>query len=107
MAARFNELTGDLPPRRSNWEQPRLANDVYAKAFREQLERVVPAPKVPEWEQIATEMRLVAERVVHGRLTVDQAVTALDAKADHILEKRRWILARKAQRNEQARKERP
>ena len=93
--ARFHELTGDLPPRRSNWSQPRLADDKYAQAFGEQLERVKPAPKVPEWEQIATEMRLVAERVTHGELTVEQAAVELDAKADHILEKRRWMLARK------------
>ena len=93
--ARFHELTGDLPPRRSNWSHPRLANDKYARAFGEQLERVKPAPKVPEWEQIATEMRLVTERVTHGELTVEQAAADLDAKADHILEKRRWMLARK------------
>ncbi|MYN15399.1 extracellular solute-binding protein [Rugamonas sp. FT107W] len=93
--ARFHELTGDLPPRRSNWSHPRLADDKYAQAFGEQLERVKPAPKVPEWEQIATEMRLVTERVTHGELTVEQAAADLDAKADHILEKRRWMLARK------------
>jgi multiple sugar transport system substrate-binding protein len=96
--ARFHELTGDLPPRRSNWTLPRLANDVYACAFGQQLERVKPAPKVPEWEQIATEMRLVAERVTHNELTVAQAAAELDAKADHILEKRRWMLARKEER---------
>jgi multiple sugar transport system substrate-binding protein len=93
--ARFHEMTGDLPPRRSNWSHPRLAQDPYAAAFGQQLERVKPAPKVPEWEQIATEMRLAAERVTHGELTVDQAAVLLDAKADRILEKRRWMLARK------------
>ena len=51
-------------------------------------------PQVPEWERIATEMRLVAERVVHGDLTVDEAVERLDASTDVILEKRRWLLAR-------------
>lgn len=96
--ARFHELTGDLPPRRSNWAMPRLANDVHARAFAQQFERVRPTPKVPEWEQIATEMRLVAERVTHGELTVAQAAALLDAKADHILEKRRWMLARKEAR---------
>jgi multiple sugar transport system substrate-binding protein len=96
--ARFNELTGDLPPRRSNWTLPKLAQDVYARAFAQQFERVRPTPKVPEWEQIATEMRLVAERVTHGELTVAQAAELLDAKADHILEKRRWMLARKEAR---------
>ena len=56
--AEFHALTGDLPPRRSPWLTPALADDPYAKAFREQLERAVSTPKVPEWERIATEMRL-------------------------------------------------
>jgi multiple sugar transport system substrate-binding protein len=92
---RFHALTGDLPPRRATWQDPGLAGDVQARAFREQLERVEPAPKVPEWERIANEMRLVAERAVHGELSVDQAVRELDARADRILEKRRWLLARR------------
>jgi multiple sugar transport system substrate-binding protein len=92
---RFHALTGDLPPRRTTWSDPELARDVYARAFREQLERVKPAPKVPEWERIATEMRLIAERAVHGQLSLDQATQALDTRAAQILEKRRWLLARR------------
>jgi multiple sugar transport system substrate-binding protein len=92
---RFHALTGDLPPRRTTWSDPELIRDVYARAFREQLERVKPAPKVPEWERIATEMRLVAERAVHGQLSLDQATQALDTRAAQILEKRRWLLARR------------
>jgi multiple sugar transport system substrate-binding protein len=57
-----------------------------------QLDRVRTPPKVPEWERIAQEMRLAAERVVQGVATVDQAVVALDRKTDEILEKRRWML---------------
>ena len=93
--SRFHELTGDLPPRRAPWSEGPLAEDAYARAFREQLERVKPAPKVPEWERIANELRLVAERTVHGELSVDQAATELDARTDRILEKRRWILSRR------------
>ncbi|GAA0710014.1 sugar ABC transporter substrate-binding protein [Dokdonella soli] len=93
---RFHQLSGDLPPRRSAWSDPALANDPYAKAFREQLERVKPAPKVPEWERIAQEMRLATERVVRGGEPVDQALRELDARTDVILEKRRWMLARQA-----------
>jgi multiple sugar transport system substrate-binding protein len=92
---RFHALTGDLPPRRATWKDPGLAADVHARAFREQLERVTPAPKVPEWERIASEIRLVAERVVHGQLSVGEAARELDARADRILEKRRWLLARR------------
>jgi multiple sugar transport system substrate-binding protein len=91
---RFHELTGDLPPRREAWRGAPLADDVYARAFRDQLERVKPAPKVAEWERIADQMRLVAERAVSGGLSVDQAAKELDARANDILEKRRWMLAR-------------
>jgi multiple sugar transport system substrate-binding protein len=91
---RFHALTGDLPPRRSAWSEGALVSDVHARAFRDQLERVKPTPAVPEWERIANEIRVVAERVVHGDLTVEQGVTELDARADRILEKRRWLLDR-------------
>ncbi|WP_324288255.1 sugar ABC transporter substrate-binding protein [Pseudoxanthomonas sp. SL93] len=90
--ARFHALTGDLPPRRSPWLTPALANDPHARAFREQLERAVSTPKVPEWERIATEMRLLGEQVANGRMTVDQAAEELDRRTDRILEKRRWML---------------
>lgn len=93
---RFRELTGDLPPRRSTWRDPALAGDAHARAFREQLERVKPTPKVPEWERIADEIRNVGERAARGQWSVDEAVRELDARADRILEKRRWMLAREA-----------
>jgi len=92
----FYELTGDLPPRRASWRDPRLAENPYARAFLEQLERVKPTPKVPEWERIVTQMRLVAERVVDGKLSVDQAAQELDQTVDAILEKRRWLADRGA-----------
>lgn len=96
--ARFHALTGDLPPRRSAWRSAALADDAHARAFRDQLERAKPTPQVPEWERIATEMRLVAEQMVLGRLTVDQAAAELDRRADAILAKRRWMLDREAGR---------
>lgn len=95
---RFHALTGNLPPLRSAWTDEDLTRDVYARAFREQLERVKPASKVPEWERIATDMQLVAEHMIQGhRLTIDQAAAEIDRRADRILEKRRWLLARKEQ----------
>ncbi|HTT13969.1 MAG TPA: sugar ABC transporter substrate-binding protein [Burkholderiaceae bacterium] len=91
---RLHTMTGNLPPRRSTWDDPVLATDPYARAFFEQLGRVRPAPKVPEWERIATEVRLAVERVVHGELDASDAPAELDARTDRILEKRRWMLAR-------------
>lgn len=90
---RFHALTGNLPPRRSAWESSRaLATDPYTLPFREQLERARPAPKVPEWERIAQELRIVGEQLVAGRFTVDEAAAELDRRADAILEKRRWMM---------------
>ena len=72
-----------------------LSRDAKARAFREQLERVRPTPPVPEWERIANEMQLVAAQAIAGELTVDQACAELDRRVDAILEKRRWVLARR------------
>ena len=91
---RFYVLTGDLPARRSAWQLAGLAEEPYSQAFREQLEHVKPTPKVPEWERIANEMQLMAERVVRGGVPVDQALHDLDAAVDAILAKRRALLAR-------------
>lgn len=93
---RFHGLSGNLPPRRAAWDAPVLANDVYARAFRDQLERARPTPKVPEWERIAMEIKLVGEQLANGRLSVDEAAAELDRRADRILEKRRWMLDQQA-----------
>jgi multiple sugar transport system substrate-binding protein len=92
----FYRLTGNLPARRSAWADAGLARDPYARAFRDQLERVRPVPKVPEWERIATELRLVMEKVVRGDIPARGVSEELDARADRILEKRRWMLDRRA-----------
>lgn len=101
---RFHELTGNLPPRRAAWRDAPFAGDEHVRAFRDQLEHVRRTPPVPEWERIATEMRVVSERAARrvGPATtaaelaavVDDAVTDLDARVDRILDKRRWILER-------------
>jgi len=89
---RFYDLLGDMPARRSAWDGGSLRSDPKVHAFRDQLERVKPTPSVPEWEQIANEMQLVAAQAVAGDLTIDEATAEMDRRADRILEKRRWIL---------------
>jgi multiple sugar transport system substrate-binding protein len=93
---RFYEVSGNLPPRRSAWDSDALATSEPARAFREQLERVRPVPKVPEWERIATEIRLVTEAVMRGVLDDGRAQVELDMRVDRMLEKRRWMLSRAA-----------
>jgi multiple sugar transport system substrate-binding protein len=50
---------------------------------------------VPEIELIVSRVAQAAERVARGQQTVDQALAALDADVDGILEKRRWLLAQR------------
>ena len=93
----FYQLTGDLPPRREPWKNTALADNRYAQAFRQQLERVAATPKVPEWEQIAVRLQDYSEKAVRNTQTVDEALASLDHDVDGMLEKRRWLLARRAQ----------
>jgi multiple sugar transport system substrate-binding protein len=93
--ARFYALSGDLPARTAAWDDPALAGDPKARAFRVQLEHVTPMPRVPEWEQIAQKLVEDLEHAVRGKESVAKGLARLDADVDRILEKRRWMLARK------------
>jgi multiple sugar transport system substrate-binding protein len=92
---RFFHLNGDLPARETAWRDTALAGDRHARAFLEQLRRVEPMPKVPEWEQIATRVAHAAEQVARGRRSTEEALAALDRDVNAMLEKRRWLLARR------------
>ncbi|HSD71217.1 MAG TPA: extracellular solute-binding protein, partial [Thermoanaerobaculia bacterium] len=92
--ARFYALSGDLPASRAAWDDPALAGDEKARAFRIQVERVAAMPRVPEWEQIAQHMAERLEPAIRGRESVPAALAAIDRDVDRILEKRRWMLAR-------------
>lgn len=99
---RFYEITGNLPPRYSTWEDSLLAENTYARAFYEQLQRVEPLPRVPEWERIADKVWVYAEAAIRDRMTIDEALTALDREVDQILEKRRWMLEQMEIRNQRS-----
>jgi multiple sugar transport system substrate-binding protein len=91
---RFFQLSQDLPARKSAWHTAALEKDPFIAAFRQQLERVAPTPKVPEWEEIATAVFDYAEPAIRGAKSEQQALAGLDAKADQILTKRRWVVER-------------
>jgi multiple sugar transport system substrate-binding protein len=93
--ASFYALSGDLPARKAAWDDPSLAGDRKARAFRVQLEHVTPMPRVPEWEQIAQKVVEDLEPAVRGGESISGALARLDRDVDRILEKRRWMLARK------------
>jgi multiple sugar transport system substrate-binding protein len=92
---RFYALTGDLPARVEAFDDPALRGDPHLAAFRAQLEHVVPTPKIPEWEQIAMRLQERVEQAVRGAVPPDSALARLDRDVDVILDKRRWLLARR------------
>jgi len=92
--ARFFHLAGDLPARREAWADSALAADPRIQAFRSQLDRVRPAPPVPEIEQIMALVQDEAEAAVRGAVPPDSALALLDRAVDRLLEKRRWLVAR-------------
>jgi multiple sugar transport system substrate-binding protein len=93
---RFWRLTGDLPARRAAWADTALAADPRTRAFAEQLQRTAPCPMVPEWEEIATRIWEQADRAIRGAATADSALAELDRTVGRLLEKRRWLAARRA-----------
>ncbi|HEY6196054.1 MAG TPA: sugar ABC transporter substrate-binding protein [Candidatus Eisenbacteria bacterium] len=93
---RFWRLTGDLPARRASWADTALTADQRTRAFGEQLTRTAPCPMVPEWEEIATRVLEQSDRAIRGAVTPDSALAHLDRIVDQLLEKRRWLAARRA-----------
>ncbi|MGZ5432847.1 MAG: sugar ABC transporter substrate-binding protein [Thermoanaerobaculia bacterium] len=92
--ARFFELSGDLPARRSAWNAPGLIDDREIAAFRTQLDRTVALPRVPEAENIVNAIAEHGQLAIRGHYTAREAALALDAKIEKMLAKRRWVLSR-------------
>lgn len=92
----LHRLCGDLPARRSAWRQGDLLADPRARTFWVQLGALAATPRIPEWERIASRIAHWSEEAVRGRVEPGDALASLDHDADAILEKRRWLLARRA-----------
>jgi len=92
---RFWRLTGDLPARRAAWADTALTADPRTRAFGDQLQRTMPCPMVPEWEEIATRVYEQADRAIRGVVPPDTALAELDRIVDQLLDKRRWLAARR------------
>lgn len=88
---RFQRSTGDLPARKSAWSAE-LRESVPTRAFWQQFQRVRATPKVAEWERIAQTIARHSEAAIRGMESPGEALIALDAEVDAILEKRRWLL---------------
>jgi multiple sugar transport system substrate-binding protein len=88
---RFQRLTGDLPARKSAWSADLRGNGP-ERAFWVQMQSVRATPKVAEWERIAQTIARHGEAAIRGMESSEEALVALDAEVDALLEKRRWLL---------------
>ncbi len=95
----FYRQSKDLPAVKAAWELGKLPADPDIAAFYQQLHQVQATPKIPEWEQIATKLQEHLEAVIYQKSTLDEAIQALNRDVDRILEKRRWLLAKKQKTN--------
>lgn len=92
----FYKSVADLPAVKEAWNDSVFVSDKYMKAFYVQLQRTVPTPKVPEWEQIViSKIQIMTEQTANKSMSVDDALKKLDNDVDKILEKRRWIMQQK------------
>src|SRR6266550_3349019 len=92
---RFSRLTGDLPASVAAWRDSSLSGDAHFRAFYTQLQRVTPIPKVAEVEIISSKLIEASEAAIRGHVPAADALASLDRDVNQILEKRRWILARR------------
>ena len=93
---KFYKIVADLPAVKSAWQDSVFASDKYMKAFYIQLQKAVPTPKIPEWEQIViSKIQTTAEKTANKSESVDVALKKLDDDVNQILEKRRWIIQQK------------
>ena len=93
---RFYRLSGNLPSRTAAWSDTALTNDPNVRAFGDQMTRLAVWPKVPEWEPIAIRLQDWTERAVRGNVAPGAALSAMDREVDRMLEKRRWLVSRRA-----------
>jgi multiple sugar transport system substrate-binding protein len=92
----FHKMVSSLPSVVEAWNDPSFANNIYMKAFYEQLQKTKPTPKIPEWEQIVFQkIQQYAELIARKKMSVDEAMEKLDDDVNNILEKRRWLLSQK------------
>ncbi len=92
---RLYELSGDMPAVKSVWDAPVLAADDKLRAFRVQLDYTAPTPRIPEWEHITAVIFEEGELAARGQFDARTAAARMEARVNQMLEKRRWVMARK------------
>ncbi|WP_293786162.1 extracellular solute-binding protein [uncultured Aeromicrobium sp.] len=83
-AARFSELTADMPAVSAAWQLAGLNEDPAFGVFAEQLEEVDIAPVVPTWAELSGVIDAHAERLARGTMTPQEAAESMQQQMEGI-----------------------
>ncbi|RKY61929.1 MAG: hypothetical protein DRP96_01680 [Candidatus Neomarinimicrobiota bacterium] len=92
--AQFYKLSGDLPANIKAWNLANLHQNDKTEVFYQQLQRVKPTPRIPEWEQVALKIQQYVEIMAYAEMTPEEVGRHLNTEVDRLLEKRRWLLGK-------------
>lgn len=78
------QLSSDLPASQEAWNSADLKSNDKLVAFGKQLAQAKGTPNVTTWAQFSSEADRITEQIAQGKISVDDAVKALQTKADSI-----------------------
>lgn len=82
--AEWYKVSSDLPASKEAWENPELKDNDKIVAFGKQLSQAKGTPNVTTWAQFSSEADRVTEQLAQGSISVDDAIKALQTKADSV-----------------------
>lgn len=83
-AARFSQLTGDLPAVTAAWEPAGLTTDPTTAVFSEQLKATGIPPTIATWTEVANVFAGFGERLARGTVTPQEAASGLQKELSGI-----------------------
>lgn len=79
------KMTTDLPAARDAWNADILKNDPHLNAFGRQLAWTQAPPNHPSWEQMASAINRVLEKIVRNKISVEEGYGEMVRDLDQIL----------------------
>jgi len=83
--AKWYTLTNDLPAVKKAWDQEELKNNWYLDAFHKQLENTQSPPPHPSWEQMASLIAKIQEKIILNKITMEDGHRQLEQDINLIL----------------------
>jgi multiple sugar transport system substrate-binding protein len=82
--AKWFGMVGDLPAVKGAYDNGQLASDPHLQLFRQQLDDANPPPVLAKWEEVASAMNDIQEKVTTGGLSPDKGAQEMQQQATSI-----------------------